>query len=120
VATVDACVPGLRVRMGVASGVLDEKEECLSCRVLQVARVVSDAGSGGQVLLDSNTFAQIKDRCAHCCSGACVSGTCSAAASQCYSIAVPLSTLYARRPCSYAPTTSSTCAAAAVDRQCWQ
>jgi hypothetical protein len=62
VATVDALVPGLRVRMGVASGVLDEKEECLSCRVLQVARVVSDAGSGGQVLMDSNTFAQIKDR----------------------------------------------------------
>jgi hypothetical protein len=49
--------------MGVASGVLDEKEECLSCRVLQVARVVSDAGSGGQVLLDSATFAQVKDRC---------------------------------------------------------
>jgi hypothetical protein len=64
VATVDAVVPGLRVRMGVASGVLDEKEECLSSRVLAVARVVSDAGNGGQVLLDSNTFAQVKDRCA--------------------------------------------------------
>jgi hypothetical protein len=62
VATVDALVPGLRVRMGVASGVLDEKEDCLSSRVLEVARIVSDAGSGGQVLLDSNTFAQIKDR----------------------------------------------------------
>jgi hypothetical protein len=48
--------------MGVASGVLDDKEECLACRVLQVARVVSDAGSGGQVLLDSATFAQVKDR----------------------------------------------------------
>ncbi|WIA08451.1 hypothetical protein OEZ85_007888 [Tetradesmus obliquus] len=51
-----------KTEMGVASGVLEDKEECLSCRVLEVARVVSDAGSGGQVLLDSNTFAQIKDR----------------------------------------------------------
>lgn len=62
-ATVTALVPGLRVRMGIASGVLCEKEhDILTCRVLEVARLVSDAAVGGQVLIDSNTFKAVKDR----------------------------------------------------------
>lgn len=31
-------VPGLRVRIGVASGVLGDKEDCLNCKVLDAAR----------------------------------------------------------------------------------
>lgn len=68
IATATALVPGLRVRMGIASGVLGEKEhDVLSCRVLEVARVVSDAAIGGQVLMDSTTFKAIKDRWGYVC-----------------------------------------------------
>jgi hypothetical protein len=35
---VSLLLPGLRVRMGVASGWLADKEDCLNCRVLEVAR----------------------------------------------------------------------------------
>ncbi|WIA15920.1 hypothetical protein OEZ85_012668 [Tetradesmus obliquus] len=62
VSAVSLLLPGLRVRMGVASGMLGDKEDCLNCKVLEVARVVSDAGSGGQVLLDSVSFGLVKDR----------------------------------------------------------
>jgi hypothetical protein len=37
-------VPGLRVRMGVASGVLGDKEDCLNSRVLDAARGEGVAG----------------------------------------------------------------------------
>lgn len=63
VATATALIPGFRVRMGIASGVLSDKEhDLLTCRVLEVARVVSDAAVGGQVLMDGNTFKAVKDR----------------------------------------------------------
>lgn len=62
-ATLTALIPGLRVRIGIATGVLGDKEhDLLSCRVLEVARVVSDAATGGQVLIDTTTFRTIKDR----------------------------------------------------------
>lgn len=38
VSPISVLVPGLRVRMGVASGTLGEREDCLSCRVLEIAR----------------------------------------------------------------------------------
>eukprot|EP00200_Dunaliella_tertiolecta_P019164 CAMPEP_0202400750 /NCGR_PEP_ID=MMETSP1128-20130828/2982_1 /ASSEMBLY_ACC=CAM_ASM_000463 /TAXON_ID=3047 /ORGANISM="Dunaliella tertiolecta, Strain CCMP1320" /LENGTH=1520 /DNA_ID=CAMNT_0049004399 /DNA_START=82 /DNA_END=4641 /DNA_ORIENTATION=- len=53
---------GLRVRMGVASGMLQAGTPLLSSPVVDAAKVVSDAGSGGQVLLDEPTFQRIKDR----------------------------------------------------------
>jgi hypothetical protein len=38
VSAVSLLLPGLRVRMGVASGMLGDKEDCLNCKVLEVAR----------------------------------------------------------------------------------
>jgi hypothetical protein len=38
VSAVSLLLPGLRVRMGVASGWLADREDCLNCKVLEVAR----------------------------------------------------------------------------------
>ncbi|KAI8476209.1 MAG: hypothetical protein J3K34DRAFT_271511 [Monoraphidium minutum] len=52
---------GLRVRMGVASGMLPGDTEIRSSAVFRLAKVVSDMANGGQVLLDAATFERIKD-----------------------------------------------------------
>lgn len=63
IAMITDLIPGLRVRMGIATGLLGDKErDVYSSRVLDVARVVSDAALGGQVLVDSTTFRAVKDR----------------------------------------------------------
>jgi len=53
---------GLRVRMGVATGILQEGTAIRSSAVMEMAKVVGDAGAGGQVLMDDPTFAAIKER----------------------------------------------------------
>ncbi|KAG1668570.1 hypothetical protein FOA52_007304 [Chlamydomonas sp. UWO 241] len=49
-------IPGLRVRMGIASGVLPPGTSAASSLVMATAKLVSDAGFGGQILMDRATF----------------------------------------------------------------
>lgn len=53
---------GLRVRMGVATGVVEKGAEVANCGVHALAKVVCDMGHGGQVLIESATFDQVKHR----------------------------------------------------------
>ncbi|GFH21557.1 guanylate cyclase domain-containing protein, partial [Haematococcus lacustris] len=53
---------GLRVRMGIATGILQQGTHVRTSSVLDMAKTISDAGAGGQVLLDELTFASVKDR----------------------------------------------------------
>jgi hypothetical protein len=53
---------GLRVRMGVATGTLPPGVSLRASAILQQAKLVSDAASGGQVLMDSPTFIAVKVR----------------------------------------------------------
>eukprot|EP00798_Chlamydomonas_sp_ICE-L_P013866 gene13866-19791_t len=53
---------GLRVRMGVATGQLSRNTQIRGCAVMEKCKVVSDAGAGGQVILDEETFNTVKDR----------------------------------------------------------
>ena len=48
--------PGMKVRMGIASGTLKEGLSPASSSVLELAKLVSDAGAGGQILMCMNTF----------------------------------------------------------------
>eukprot|EP00798_Chlamydomonas_sp_ICE-L_P018077 gene18077-24500_t len=52
---------GLRVRMGVATGELLPGGMAQGGEVMERAKVVSDAGAGGQVLMDKRTFNGIKN-----------------------------------------------------------
>ncbi|KAI8472451.1 MAG: hypothetical protein J3K34DRAFT_519781 [Monoraphidium minutum] len=52
---------GLRVRMGVAGGRLGGADVGRSA-VFDLAKVICDMANGGQTLVDSETFAQIKDQ----------------------------------------------------------
>ncbi|KAF6257722.1 hypothetical protein COO60DRAFT_1203083 [Scenedesmus sp. NREL 46B-D3] len=53
---------GLRVRMGVASGVVPAGVNISNCSLLQLAKAVSDMANGGQVLLDARCCAGVRDR----------------------------------------------------------
>lgn len=50
---------GLRVRMGVATGTLVQGTSVRASAILQQAKLVSDAGAGGQILMDETTFAAV-------------------------------------------------------------
>ena len=53
---------GLRVRMGIATGVLPGGgQDPRAAAVFQMAKAVCDSASGGQVLMDARTFAGIKE-----------------------------------------------------------
>ena len=58
---VAACFKGPRVRMGVATGMLDVIPINASS-VMENAKTVADAGAGGQLLMDQATFDAVKDR----------------------------------------------------------
>ncbi|GAX78935.1 hypothetical protein CEUSTIGMA_g6375.t1 [Chlamydomonas eustigma] len=51
----------LKVRMGIATGLLKQGRPAGSCAVLDIAKLVSDAASGGQILMCRDTFMAIKD-----------------------------------------------------------
>ncbi len=51
----------MKVRMGIATGTVAEGTAPASSAVLELAKVVSDAGSGGQILMCRETFYAIKD-----------------------------------------------------------
>ena len=53
---------GLRVRMGVATGDVAAGQDIKSTEVWQLAKAVSDAGAGGQVVMCGLTFERVKDR----------------------------------------------------------
>jgi len=53
-------ISGMRVRMGVATGMLTASG--INSPVMDLAKVISDAGAGGQVLLCQNTFIAVADR----------------------------------------------------------
>jgi class 3 adenylate cyclase len=56
-------VKGLRVRMGVASGIISKGVQGIAgSALLSDAKTVSDAAAGGQILVDYTTFHLIKDR----------------------------------------------------------
>ena len=52
---------GLKVRMGIATGILPQGRSPAGSHILEQAKVVGDAGAGGQVLMCSTTFSQVKD-----------------------------------------------------------
>jgi class 3 adenylate cyclase len=54
-------IQGLRVRMGVATGVIEAPTTPASSHVFELAKSVGDAGAGGQILMCSSTFSQVKD-----------------------------------------------------------
>ncbi|GAX78738.1 hypothetical protein CEUSTIGMA_g6175.t1 [Chlamydomonas eustigma] len=54
-------VSGLRVRMGVATGMVSQGQGICESSIMEAAKLVSDAGAGGQVLLDASTFLAVKD-----------------------------------------------------------
>ena len=47
--------------MGIATGVLPQGTTAASSAVMALAKLVSDAGNGGQVLMCGNTFKAVKD-----------------------------------------------------------
>ncbi|WIA42187.1 hypothetical protein OEZ86_009450 [Tetradesmus obliquus] len=58
----EAVAQGLRVRMGVASGVVPAGVNISNCSLLQLAKAVSDMAHGGQILLDARACAGVRDR----------------------------------------------------------
>ncbi|KAF6251508.1 hypothetical protein COO60DRAFT_610652 [Scenedesmus sp. NREL 46B-D3] len=52
---------GLRVRMGVCTGDVPSGTPIKSSALFQLAKVVSDFGNGGQVMMDHVTFASVKE-----------------------------------------------------------
>eukprot|EP00775_Hariotina_reticulata_P008470 gene8470-8653_t len=56
---------GLRVRMGATSGYVPaDAKDVASCCIVAKAKLISDMGAGGEVLLDEETFRGVKD-CLH-------------------------------------------------------
>eukprot|EP00775_Hariotina_reticulata_P007249 gene7249-7462_t len=55
-------IKGLRVRMGVATGGLLPHTAITSSAVFELAKGVSEAANGGQVLLEAATFDAVRDR----------------------------------------------------------
>ncbi|GIL61956.1 hypothetical protein Vafri_16318 [Volvox africanus] len=53
---------GLKVRMGVATGTLPPGCYSKGSAVMDMAKTVSDMANGGQVMIDENTFKNIKER----------------------------------------------------------
>ncbi|KXZ47811.1 hypothetical protein GPECTOR_32g423 [Gonium pectorale] len=53
---------GMRVRMGIATGLLPPGQMSKGSAVLDLAKMVSDAANGGQIMMDEATFADIKER----------------------------------------------------------
>ncbi|KAG1660589.1 hypothetical protein FOA52_003020 [Chlamydomonas sp. UWO 241] len=53
---------GLRVRMGIATEQLAEGTAVRVSAVMESAKVIADAGAGGQVLMDEATFSIVKGR----------------------------------------------------------
>ncbi|KAF5834861.1 nucleotide cyclase [Dunaliella salina] len=51
----------IRVRMGMASGILQPGKRLHGHPTIEKAKEVSDAAAGGQILMDGSTFAEIKD-----------------------------------------------------------
>ena len=47
--------------MGVATGILKEGVSPSGSAVLELAKLVSDAGAGGQILMCSETFKAVKE-----------------------------------------------------------
>ncbi len=47
--------------MGIASGILREGVSPAGSAVLELAKLVSDAGAGGQILMCSETFKAVKE-----------------------------------------------------------
>eukprot|EP00798_Chlamydomonas_sp_ICE-L_P016358 gene16358-22559_t len=52
----------LRVRMGVATGILPKGSMIRGSKVMEKCKVVSDAGAGGQITLDAETFHALEGR----------------------------------------------------------
>lgn len=61
-ADAETAIRGLKVRLGVATGTVATGEPVKGSAVMEVARIVGDAGNGGQTLVDHATFLRIKDR----------------------------------------------------------
>eukprot|EP00775_Hariotina_reticulata_P004663 gene4663-4916_t len=57
----DAVVKGLRVRMGVATGVVPRNTTIARCALLELAKAVSDMANGGQIILEMGCFEGMKD-----------------------------------------------------------
>ncbi|WIA10689.1 hypothetical protein OEZ85_010869 [Tetradesmus obliquus] len=56
-----ALFAGLRVRMGICTGDVPSGTPIKSSALFQLAKVVSDFGNGGQVVMDHVTFAAVKE-----------------------------------------------------------
>ncbi|GAX81930.1 hypothetical protein CEUSTIGMA_g9358.t1, partial [Chlamydomonas eustigma] len=56
-------VNGLKVRMGIATGLLPLGVTPAASTVMEQAKLVSDAGKGGQVLMCNATYRIVKDMC---------------------------------------------------------
>ncbi|KAG1663614.1 hypothetical protein FOA52_009713 [Chlamydomonas sp. UWO 241] len=56
-------VCGLRVRMGVATGLVHDHLLPVSSAVMERAKFVSDCAAGGQVLMDAETFDAVQHSC---------------------------------------------------------
>ena len=54
-------VQGLRVRMGVCTGVIEDPTTPASSHVLEQAKIIGDAACGGQILFCDTTFRHVKD-----------------------------------------------------------
>ncbi|GAX79287.1 hypothetical protein CEUSTIGMA_g6728.t1 [Chlamydomonas eustigma] len=55
-------VHGLRVRTGVAAGLVKAGFGVIGCALHQRAKLITDAGSGGQILMCEASFAAVKDK----------------------------------------------------------
>ncbi|GAX72947.1 hypothetical protein CEUSTIGMA_g402.t1 [Chlamydomonas eustigma] len=53
---------GLKVRMGVATGKVPPEIKPSASAVLELAKIVSDAATGGQILMCSSTFAAVQNQ----------------------------------------------------------
>ena len=51
----------MRVRMGIATGILKEGLSPASSVVLELGKLVSDAAAGGQILMCKHTFKAVKE-----------------------------------------------------------
>eukprot|EP00878_Enallax_costatus_P019307 GHUV01020367.1.p1 GENE.GHUV01020367.1~~GHUV01020367.1.p1 ORF type:complete len:869 (+),score=259.19 GHUV01020367.1:252-2609(+) len=58
----DGVIRGLRVRVGVATGWVPRSTNIGRSALFELAKAVSDMANGGQVLLEANTFAVVRDR----------------------------------------------------------
>eukprot|EP00878_Enallax_costatus_P015458 GHUV01016192.1.p1 GENE.GHUV01016192.1~~GHUV01016192.1.p1 ORF type:complete len:446 (+),score=127.76 GHUV01016192.1:4890-6227(+) len=59
-----SAIRGLKVRMGVASGVLPAGSDITRSALFQLAKAVSEMANGGQILFDASTAVAVRDRLA--------------------------------------------------------